>query len=142
MIRLLTKNRIMNIPQDNILWRGKPSHLSKFWTYLFCCIIFVVGIIWLFYPPNFIFQMIEQWPVLGEYIDIIMVMVPMISFLIAGWTALQIKFTGWILIQEKLISYRGILVRKEHGMWTNLVRDVSAKRPLIWRPFNLGLRFN
>lgn len=128
----------MNIPQERILWQGRPSHWSRFGTYFVCSIVFVVGIFWLFSPPGFILQLIVQWPVVGEFIDIVMTMIPVTAFMVAGWTALQIKFTGWILIQEKLISYRGIITRKEHGIWTNLVRDVSAKRPLIWRPFNLG----
>lgn len=128
----------MNIPQDKILWQGRPSHWSKFGTYFLCGVVFSLGWYILFNPPEFIFLLMDQWPVIGEFLDFVMLLIPVGALMVAGWTALQIKFTGWILIQEKLISYRGIITRKEHGIWTNLVRDVSAKRPLIWRPFNLG----
>lgn len=37
---------MLNIPEEDILWTGRPSHLTKMGTYLFCLIVFLAGI-WL-----------------------------------------------------------------------------------------------
>lgn len=97
---------MLNIPQEDILWTGRPSHLTKMGTYLFCLIVFVA--------------------------------IPILAAVAAGWTAINIYYTRWILTEDTLHSRQNFFQGDYDTLWLYVIRDVGASRPLFYRLFGLG----
>lgn len=125
---------MLNIPKDDILWIGRPSHLTKILTYFCCLAVFLFGL-YLMGNVSFILQ---DWPEYIEIAEIVFLVLPVLAALTAVWTALNIYYTRWILTEETLFSRQNFLAGDYDTIWLHVVRDVAASKPLIWRMFGLG----
>ena len=116
-----------NVIGESVLWKGHPSQILNFWTFLVLGIVTTSGLYLIDGPVP-----VHEW-VSG--VSSIQVKTLWISFfvMIAWLIALMTLLTRYSVTNERLKKSRGLLVRKCDQMELYRIRDFQIKRPLaLW----------
>lgn len=116
----------------DILWRGKPSQLSNFPTFVACFVMEVVIIGGSIYWKN------HYGASSGDMLRLMHFTIFLIPVLLAARKWLEISFHSYELTSERFMETMGILNKVTYGAELYLVQDTMCSEPLFLRFLGLG----
>jgi uncharacterized membrane protein YdbT with pleckstrin-like domain len=111
----------MTSPEEEIVWKGHPSHVFNFWLHLVCwlsCLLIV---------PVFIFD-------LAYWLTCVLV----VPILLSLWKIFEVRSRGYELTTERLKTSQGIFSRRSDQLELYRVRDITVEQPFMYRMFKKG----